>query len=362
MTGLSKDHLDEAVECGLITRDQRRGILDLAARDGTDRMAPADVAAADDEPFEVFQGFAEIFVALGLVILLAGAGGLIETMVAEGLSPFVLLAMSCGFGHYYARHRRMTLPSIVSLLGVVTGFVWFLAAFVDGLDLFGGSAPAVTLVAGLATFGMLLLCYRGYRLPFTMLPAGISLLVAILSAGELVAGGGGKDLLNDDFFDLRENALAAFGVLGFGIIALAAALYFDLQDPRRTGAASKTAFWLHIQAGPAIVNTVTLTLFNVGGTAGHVLTVIMLVLTAFLSLVIDRRSFITAGLVYIGAVLGFYTDAFGDNAFFVKALIIGLLVTSLGTWWQGLRELVMSALPDFPGKRRLAPYKRADRQ
>ena len=99
MTGLSKDHLDEAVECGLITRDQRRGILDLAACDGTDRMAPADVAAADDEPFEVFQGFAEIFVALGLVILLAGAGGLIETMVAEGLSPFVLLAMSCGFGH-----------------------------------------------------------------------------------------------------------------------------------------------------------------------------------------------------------------------------------------------------------------------
>ena len=253
----------------------------------------------------------------------------------------------------------MTLPSIVSLLGVVTGFVWLFSALVDGADLLGGSTPADTLLASLATFGFLLLCYRGYRLPFTMFLAGVSLLMAILSCVELVSGGG-KDLLSDDFFDLRENAMPAFGVLGFGIIALAAALYFDLKDPLRIGGASKTAFWLHIQAGPAIVNTVTLTLFNVGGVAGHVLTVLMLVLTAFLSLVIDRRSFMTAGLVYIGAVLGFYTDAFGDNAFFVNALIIGLLVTSLGTWWRGLRQIVMSALPAFPGKDALAPYMPAD--
>ncbi|MEC7210713.1 MAG: hypothetical protein VXW17_07525 [Pseudomonadota bacterium] len=82
----------------------------------------------------------------------------------------------------------------------------------------------------------------------------------------------------------------------------------------------------------------------------------MLVVSAFLSLLIDRRSFLTAGLVYIGAVLGFLTDAFGDNGFYVNALIIGILVTSLGTWWRGLRRVVMSALPDFPGKRRLAPY------
>ena len=192
MNRLSSKHLDEAVATGVITSDQRKGILELAAQDGTGRLPEDKVAAADDEPFEIFQGFAEIFVALGLVILLAGVGGLIETMVVHGLSPFVLLLMSCGLGHYYARHRRMTLPSIVSLLGVVTGFVWLFSALVDG------------------------------------------------------------------------------------------------------------------------------------------------------------------------AVLGFYTDAFGDNAFFVNALIIGLLVTSLGTWWRGLRQIVMSALPAFPGKDALAPYMPAD--
>lgn len=354
MTSLSEHDLDRAVADGVISDDQKHQLLAMAAQPAA-RRAPED-----DEPFEIFQGFAEIFIALGLVILLAGVGGLIETLVVAGLSPFVLLAMSCGLGHYYARHRRMTLPSIVALLGVTMSFVWLFAAFIDGFDPFGDSAPAQTLIVGLCTFGMLVLCYRAYRLPFTMFPAGVSLLVAILALADIVTGGGGKGFLTDDFFDLRKNVEVALGILGFGLLAFVAALYFDLKDPLRTGGASKTAFWLHILAGPAIVNTVTLTLFNIGGAAGHVLTVSMLVVTAFMSLVIDRRSFLTAGLVYIGAVLGFLTDAFGDNGFYVNALIIGILVTSLGTWWRGLRRIVMSALPDFPGKGNLAPYRPAD--
>ena len=100
----------------------------------------------------------------------------------------------------------------------------------------------------------------------------------------------------------------------------------------------------------------TVTLFNIGGTTGHVLTALMLVLTTFLSLVIDRRSFLTAGLIYIGAVLSIFTDVFGDSGLYVNALIIGLLVTGLGTWWRGMRGIVMQSLPDFPGKGRLAPY------
>lgn len=355
MTPLSERELDKAVADGVISDDQRRRLMEVAAQSAS-RSAPLD-----DEPFEIFQGFAEIFIALGIVILLVGVGGLMETIVARGLSPFVLLTMSCGLGHYYARHRRMTLPSIVSLLGVTTSFVWLFAAFISGLDPLSGSladnsTPAETLIVSTVTFGMLLALYRIYRLPFTMFLSGISLLIAILCVAEIVTGGGGKGFLTDEFFDLRENVEAALGVLGFGLTAFVAALYFDLQDPHRTGGASKTAFWLHIMAGPAIVNTVTLTLFNIGGTAGHVLTVTMLVVTAFISLLIDRRSFLTAGLVYIGAVLGYLTDAFGDNALYVNALIIGILVTSLGTWWRGLRRLAMTALPDFPGKASLAPY------
>ena len=354
MTNLSEQELDKAVGEGIITADQKHQMLNMASS-AVRRRAPED-----DEPFEIFQGFAEIFVALGLVILFGGIVGLIETSDAAGGSPILLLLLSCGVGHYYARHRRMTLPSIVALLGMIISFVWLFTAFIDGFDPFGKSTAAQTLVVSSVTFGLLLVCYRVYRLPFTMFPAGISLVIAILAVAEIVSGGGAKGFLSDEFFDLRENLVAALGVLGFGVLALVVAVHFDLQDPLRTGGASKTAFWLHILAGPAIVNTVTLTLFNIGGTAGHVLTVAMLATTAFMSLIIDRRSFLTAGLVYIGAVLGLLTDAYGDNAIFANALIIGVLVTTLGTWWRGLRQTVMSALPDFPGKHRLAPYLPAD--
>ena len=356
MTRLTERDLDEAVEAGLISADQRQGLLELATDRHRPAGRPADRPAPDDEPFDLFQGFAEIFVALGLVILMAGVGGLLETMVAPGLSPFALLLISAAAGHYYARHRRMTLPSITALVGLTISFIWLLAPFVDGTSIAGGSPSVQLLIISLATFVMLMGCFRRYRLPFTMFPAGISMLVAILALAELATGDGGKTFLSDGFFDLRENLAAALGVLGFGLLALTAALRFDMRDPLRVGGASKSAFWLHILAGPAIVNTVTVTLFNIGGVPGHVLTVVMLVATTFLSLVIDRRSFLTAGLVYIGAVLGFYTDAFGDSGFYINALIIGLLVTALGTWWRVLRRITMSALPDFPGKTRLAPY------
>ena len=234
MTRLSQRDLDEAVESGLISADQRRGLIDLAAR-----HHPAEGAPIDDEPFELFQGFAEIFISLGLVILMAGVGGLLETLVAKGLAPFSLLLISIVAGHYNARHRRMTLPSITALIGLTISFVWFVAPLADGAAFAGGAAPAQLLFISLATFAML-------------------------------------------------------------------------------------------------------------------------VATTFLSLVIDRRSFLTAGLVYIGAVLGLYTDAFGDSGFYINVLIIGLLVTGLGTWWRTLRRGVMSGLPDFPGKARFAPYARED--
>ena len=352
MTKLTERDLDEAVEAGLISGRQKQGLLDLAMS----RRSAAVRSASDDEPFELFQGFAEIFIALGLVILMAGVGGLLETLVAEGLAPFALLVISGVAGHYYARHRRMTLPSITALIGLTIAFVWLLAAFIEVPSSLGGPAPLQTLVLSLATFGLMLACFRRYRLPFTMFPAGISLLVAIMAVAELATGSGGKAFLSDGFFDLRENQGAALAILVFGLLALAAALRFDMQDPLRVGGASKTAFWLHILAGPAIVNTVTVTLFNIGGVAGHALTIAMLAATTFLSVVIDRRSFLTAGLAYAGAVLGIYTDAFGDSGFYINALIIGLLVTGLGTWWRAMRRAVMAGLPDFPGKHRLAPY------
>ena len=58
-------------------------------------------------------------------------------------------------------------------------------------------------------------------------------------------------------FDLAQSPANAFGVLGCGLALFAAALWYDMRDPHRLSRYSANAFWLHILAAPAIVNTVS---------------------------------------------------------------------------------------------------------
>lgn len=74
----------------------------------------------------------------------------------------------------------------------------------------------------------------------------------------------------EGLFDLGDSAGFGVATLGFGIAAFAAAMWFDTRDPYRLGRHSATGFWLHVLAAPALVNTVALTLLNIGGTAGIV--------------------------------------------------------------------------------------------
>ena len=113
------------------------------------------------------------------------------------------------------------------------------------------------------------------------------------------------------------------------------------------------------RAAPALVNTVALTLFNIGGTAGMASMAVALTAIALLALVIDRRSFLTAGIVYIALVIAWVIQGGGDGDFgqwVVIILILGATITALGTWWVPLRAAVMRALPAFPGKTSLPPY------
>ena len=86
MTTLSERDLDRAVGDGIITASQKNSLLQMVVDDARpyQQMAASDMP--DEEPFELFQGFAEIFVALGIVILIGGVAGIVEFTVAEGLS------------------------------------------------------------------------------------------------------------------------------------------------------------------------------------------------------------------------------------------------------------------------------------
>lgn len=65
MAEIAQDDLRAAVAAGVLTEAQAASLLVLAQ----DRAGQRAALPAEDEPFELFRGFAEVFVAVGLGIL-----------------------------------------------------------------------------------------------------------------------------------------------------------------------------------------------------------------------------------------------------------------------------------------------------
>jgi hypothetical protein len=356
---MTSDDLRAAVAAGVISESQAASVLALAQGRAGQRAA----MPAEDEPFEFFRGFSEIFVSIGLVILLTGIAMLLTWV--GGASVLIAVPLGCAavawwWAGYFTLRRRMNLPSMV--LATAFGGGILIAAFTL-VGLSDTALRAGSIAAFLATAAALGLWFRRFRLPFTMFLLGLALLGALYTAtasvdelGGFVAGSrsGVQDL-----FDLRQSPAFALATLLFGIVAFAAGMWFDTRDPHRLGRHAATAFWLHLLAAPALVNTVAVTLYNTGGASGVGLLVLALAVITLLALVVDRRSFLTAAIAWIALVIAWVVRGTGEGdvgSWIVVLIVLGALVTGIGTWWVGLRTALMRALPDFPGKHRLPPY------
>lgn len=358
---LEEGDLRAAVQAGVLSEAQAAGLTALAATRAGHRAS----LPAEDEPFEFFRGFAEIFISIGLVILLSGVIGLISLAAGPAVAiflPLITAAITWWWAGYFARKRRMTLPSMVLTLAfavsILVASFTFMAQQVDHVFEIDRLIAVVPLV--LTTLAMVL-WYRHFRLPFSMFVLGGSALLAIYSmvASDQVM----MTIVMQDvspmsgLFDLRQSPVFALATLAFGACSFVLGMWFDMKDPNRLGRHSATAFWLHLLAAPALVNTVALTLANSGGESGMIWLIVMLAVVTLLALVIDRRSFLSAAIAYIAVVI---TWAIGEGGSLISwtlmLLILGALITAVGTWWVQLRGLVMRLLPDFPGKHRLPPY------
>ncbi len=350
--GVSRDDLRAAVASGILDEAQATRLIALADQ----RQGYRANMIGDDEPFELFKGFAEIFVTVGLVLLISGLLGL-SAIFGDGASiPFVAAALSVAFAFYFTRKRRMSLPSIALCISFALsgGFVITALTIWDKPE----PLPRDLLILGVVGMAMMLGYFRLFRPPFTMVPLGIFGLIAIFG----VIGMIDPALLQtiDDptsFFDLRGAPHVAVGTLVFGVIAFIAAISFDIKDPHRVSRYASTAFWLHLLAAPALVNTLVMSNYQVGGLVGTTLAIVALIVFTLLAIIIDRRSFLTAGLIYMGLLIaGAIADTGTDWAPVLTLLVLGAFVTGLGAFWTQMRALVMGALPDFPGKDRLPPY------
>ena len=348
----SKDDLRSAVAAGLLTEAQAAGVI----AHGDARVGLRVNMVRDDEPFELFRGFADIFISVGLVLLLSGILGFARVVTASVFVPVFAAGLCWLFARYFTLKRRMTLPSIV----LVTGFgisAALVAAFICAIAVGNGDGPVAALVVGGLTMAALLAYYQVFKVPFTLFLVGIAGLAVVLVVtnsivpDRVMADGFGS------FLDLRQGSGLAIGMLFFGVCAFLAGMWFDMHDPHRLGRWSASGFWLHMLAAPALVNTIVLTLYNFGGTTGYMLSALALLFIAALALVIDRRSFLTAGIGYLGLLIAWAVGrGEGGASPILILLMLGGTITALGTWWVPLRAVAMRALPDFPGKTRLPPY------
>lgn len=364
MADLSPDDLRRAVASGVIDEETAAR---LQAFSGSLESARSEIAV-EDEPFEFFRGFGEIFIAVGLILLL-GALQAFSMLISLGDGPMSFAVQAIGAGAswilavHFTAQRRTVLPSIV----LAVGYSYFVGMAVSGLfdavtDIDeNGSVGGLTLPLRFAAMaGLMALYYRVFRLPFALMPLALFALSAILTAIAVTVGITARNFdVPVKAFDLLNAPALAIGILCFGLATFALAMRFDMRDPHRVSRYAACAFWLHVVAAPAIVNTICLTLYNLGGPVGYLSAVVAFLAVAMLAVAIDRRSFLLSGALYFGLGVGYALEAVGGDGTMSTIVTVGLIgacITALGAYWTRIRAYLMTRLPAFPGKARLPPY------
>ena len=358
---LSEADLEHAVREGVISEDQRARILAIARQDAGGKAS----YASPDEPFRLFRGFRDFFLAIGLLVFALGIGGsalellnLNWPVLISAERPFIgaitFGAVSCIgwlFGELVTRRLRMPVSSmvvVVAFCGAVALATSFLAAALFS-QLHGETlVMSVTTASALASIGAAALFYWRFGLPFVLLPLAASAVVAIFTAAMIAA---------PEFAD--ENLQLLLGILGVGVFV--AAMRYDLSDPNRLSRRSECAFWLHLLAAPLMVHSAVApfrTELYAGRTDAAVYVLAIIALLAVVALVIDRRALLVSGLVYLGAAIATSLQTLaGPGLGFVPYTLftLGAVLVALGVGWAPARRLVLALLPEGPLLDRLPP-------
>jgi hypothetical protein len=346
--------LKAGIGAGILSEAQAASLTALAHS----RHGAREGLAAGDEPFELFRGFNEIFIMVGLGIITSGWIGLMSAMVLGSLQTFHTLiagqtVVSAGLlwllAEYFIRRRRMVGPAIMlSILwagNAVFGLVqWFAQVFMVAQQDFSSLVfPGFLSVLAIFVF------WLRFRVPFAMALIALGLFAVSLLAAATQSGAAPASVA--DVFVFSGKGGFAWITLALGIAVFAMAMVFDGSDPHRVTRRSAQGFWLHVVAAPAIVNTVALSLLSSGLVAANGLLMGFLALIAIVAIVIDRRSFLTAAIGYIVVLCATTFD--GDGvAWLIFAL--GVFMLLLGSLWERIRAVVLRMLP-LAGLRRYLP-------
>jgi hypothetical protein len=277
--------------------------------------------------------FAEIFIALGLVILFWGIRGFTafggkEQALASTAAAAVLAWL---MAEVFVRTRRSAVAAIVCVLAcaafagsyaIGAGLPGDLVARVSVLKVPIPWLPAAVLAAGAARF----------LIPFLVWPLGAYLAAMALS--------------------LPSTEAMLTILFGIGLVSLAAAVLLDRRDPTREGRAGQFAFWLFVIGSPLTVHAAFISIISWSGpSTGHGVLVFVLVpailAVTLAGLVLDRRPPVVSTLVYVGILFGYYAAQP-----WLALIALGAYVVLIGTAWPAIRGWLLDRMPLFA---RLAP-------
>lgn len=328
------EHIEAAVVQGILTADQARRLRDLAA--GSHPGVPAiesptiePSVGPDDEKFRLIGGFNDVFVTIGVGLLVAALFALAGALGFRiGFAVLAMLA-AWGLSEVFSRRMRLALPSI-ALAIMFAGGAAFAAASL------GGQIPtnATFIVAGLGAALAAVAHERRFQVPIDWAIATLGLTCVIANTVSLVLPDHSTTLL-----------LAAVGA---GIFLVA--LRVDASDLARRTRRSDIAFWLHLVAAPMIVHGGLKLLVGSpsGMGTGEALAVLgVFVLLGLVALVIDRRAPLVSGLTYAGVAMGYLLSQGVTQDLGLSLTLLGLAVVVLGlsAGWRTLRRTLLPLLP-----------------
>ena len=362
----SNEDINSAVASGALSADAAAALREHVSAD-------REMPVGDEENFRLVTSFNDIFVSIGVVILLVAVGSIGGTIFSSigvealgfALASLLVAATAWFLGEIFTRKRRMALPSIV-LLTVFVWSVFFAAAglvitpFTLGADTGSksgvgfdsniivrslGAAVAIgwMLAAGAITVFATYLHWRRFMVPITVAAGAAalvgSILAALLLADQAVTDGNGSDAM-----------LPLVLISGIGVFV--AAMRWDMSDRERTTRRSDVAFWLHLLAAPMIAHPLFYSLGVVGGDqevgiASALGVIAIYVLFGLVALAIDRRALLVSALAYVLGALAVLFRQVGavELNFALTALVIGSGLLTLSVFWSPIRARLVATLP-----------------
>jgi hypothetical protein len=363
-----KSDIRAAVEGGAMSDEAaKRFEAFLKARNDPDRML-------DPENLRFLSNFNDIFLTIGIVILMTGLGFLswiaasnifgLEAIfrgdgpgpddinrfkLAASLVPVVLIAGAWLLAEYFCGKRRLLLPSMALAISIVSAAATLMTILMmptteAELQQRGDDFEGFLFGMGYAAFGAAALAaaaiFWRFRLPFSLfLLAGSVAGLFYTLVGQLSGAG---------------QAISGATMLAAGLATLAVAIWFDMRDPLRSSRTSDQAFWLHLAAAPQIIWGIRSLMLGSGfapaGVADATMMLIILIAFGVLSLALNRRALIVSGLLTFGGTLWVLVDSFGGggnmlNNVMLTALIVGGVIVLLGGGWRTARRALLRLIP-----------------